>query len=250
MVQAAVDAAERLLDLEGDSPEAQAKRARVEWRLDSGWGSDQILNWLLGRDYQVTGKFTSNSRVRKLVQAMPSWAPTSSPGRDVAAVPTPVELARPARQYAVRTPSAKKPEGYQYAVVVSSRLELDMLGVIDHYDGRAGMEAELKSDKRGLGLGTLRKGRLPAQQMVVLLTTLAHNVLVWSRRWLARAAPRLARFGIVRLIQEVWAVPGRVKLIDGEIRRVRFRPKHPRAPTVYRGLAPLCPAGQTLGFLG
>jgi hypothetical protein len=250
VVQAAVAAAERLLDLEGDRPEARAKRARVEWRLDSGWGSDEILNWLLARAYQVTGKFTSNSRVRKLVPAIPAWEPTSSPGRDVAAVPTPAELARPTQQYAVRTPSAKKPEGYQYAVVVSSRLELSMLGVIDHYDGRAGMEAELKSDKRGLGLGTLRKGRLAAQQMVVLLTTLAHNVLVWSHRWLARGAPRLARFGIVRLIQEVWAVPGRVKLIDGEIRRVRFRPEHPRAWDVYRGLVPFCSAGQTLGFWG
>ena len=100
-------------------------------------------------------------------------------------------------------------------------------------------------------MGTLRKGRLPAQQMVVLLTTLAHNVLVWSRRWLARGAPRLASFGIVRLIQEVWAVPGRVKLADdGAIRRIRFRPEHPRARDVYRGLGPLCPHGQTLGFLG
>jgi hypothetical protein len=250
VVQAAVAGAERLLGLDGDSPEARAKRARVEWRLDSGWGSDEILNWLLGRDYQVTGKFTSNSRVRKLVQGSTAWEPTSSPGREVAAVPAPVELARPTQQYAVRTPSAKKPDGYQHAVVVSSRLELDMLGVIDHYDGRAGMEAELKSDKRGLGLGTLRKGRLAAQQIVVLLTTLAHNVLVWSRRWLARGAPRLASFGIVRLIQEVWAVPGRVKLTDGEIRRVRFRPEHPRAWDVYRGLASLCPPGQTLGFLG
>jgi hypothetical protein len=250
VVQAAVAAAERLLDLVGDHAEARARRARVEWRLDSGWGSDESLTWLLARGYQVTGKFTSNSRVRKLVQGIPAWEPTSSPGRDVAAVPTPVELCRPTRQYAVRTPSAKQPDGYQYAVVLSSRLELDMLGVIDHYDGRAGMEAELKGDKRGLGLGTLRKGRLPAQQMVVLLMTLAHNVLVWSRRWLARGAPRLASFGIVRLIQEVWAVPGRVKLADSKIRRVRLRPEHPRARDVYRGLAAFCQAPQTLGFLG
>ena len=40
---------------------------------------------------------------------------------------------------------------------------------------------------------------------------LAHNVLVWARRWLSQAAPRLAGLGIVRLVQEVWAVPGRVK---------------------------------------
>jgi hypothetical protein len=250
VVQAAVEAAERLLRLDGDRPEARAKRARTEWRLDSGWGSDAVVNWLLGRDYQVTGKMKASSRVRKLIPGITAWEPTASEGREVAVVPTPVAYARPTHQYAVRTPSEQKPGGYQYAVLVSSRLELSMLGVVDHYDGRAGMEAELKGDKRGLGLGTLRKGRLPAQQMVMLLTSLAHNVLVWSRRWLARGAPRLAGFGIVRLIQEVWAVPGRVKLVDGAIRRVRLRPEHPRARDVYHGLAPLCPAGQTLGFLG
>jgi hypothetical protein len=250
VVEAAVAATERLLGLAGDRPEARAKRAQTEWRLDSGWGSDEIVNWLLGRDYRVTGKMKSSSRVRKLVQGITAWEPTASEGREVAAVPAPVAYARPTRQYAVRTPSEKKAGGYQYAVLVSSRPELSLLGVVDHYDGRAGMEAELKGDKRGLGLGALRKGRLPAQQMVVLLIGLAHNVLVWSRRWLARGAPRLARFGIVRLIDEVWAVPGRVKLADGELRRVRFRPEHPRAWDVYRGLRPLCPASQTLGFLG
>ena len=86
--------------------------------------------------------------------------------------------------------------------------------------------------------------------MVVLLIGLGHNVLVWSRHWLARGAPRLARCGIVRLVQEVWAVPGRVKLADGELRRVRLRPEHPRARDVFRGLRRLCPTGQTLALLG
>src|SRR3990170_3611509 len=113
------------------------------------------------------------------------------------------------------------------------------------------MEADLKSDKRGLGLGVLRKHKLPAQQMVVLLGQLAHNVLVWSRRWLAQGAPRLADCGIVRLGQDVWAVPGRVKLLDDWfVSRVRLKPEHPRAREVYAGLAHLFPQSPTLGFLG
>ncbi len=198
----------------------------------------------------MTGKLGSTARVRKLVRAIPAGEPTASAGREVAAVPAPVALTRPPQQYAVRTPSAKHAGGYQDAVVLSSRLDLSMRGVVDHDDGRAGMEAELKGDKRGLGLGSLRKGRLPAQQMVVLLMGLAHNVLVWSRRWLARGAPRLARLGIVRRIHEGWSVPGRVKVTDGELRRVRLRPEHPRAWDVCRGLGPLCQPAQTLGFLG
>ena len=86
---------ERLLALDGDAPAAQAKRARIEFRLDSGWGSEQLINWLLTRGYQVTGKFKSTSRVRKLVAPIAAWEPTASPGREVAPVPAPVGLVRP-----------------------------------------------------------------------------------------------------------------------------------------------------------
>jgi hypothetical protein len=249
VVEQAVAAAERLLDLAGDTPEAAAKRARTEWRLDAGWGSEKIINGLLGRGYQVTGKFKATSRVQKLVRPITAWEPTGSPGRDVAPVPQPVALGRPCAQYAVRTPSQAKPGGYYHAVLFTSRPDLGMQAVVDHYDARAGMEADLKGDKRGLGLGVLRKQKLAAQKLVVLLGQWAHNVLIWARRWLARGAPRLGRFGIVRLVQEVWAVPGRVKVADDRLKRVRLNPDHPQARAVYRGLAPLLSPGQTLGFL-
>lgn len=49
VVQAVVAAVERLLGLVGEEPEAMARRGQVEWRLDSGWGSDEAITWLLGR---------------------------------------------------------------------------------------------------------------------------------------------------------------------------------------------------------
>jgi hypothetical protein len=250
VVQQAVAAVERLLDLADDSPAVELRRARTEWRLDGGWGSEEIINWLLARGYQVTGKFKSAARVKKLAAPIPTWETTSSPGREVAPVPAPVELARPCAQYAVRTPSKEKPGGYYYAVLFSSRRELGMQATVAHYDDRAAMEADLKNDKRGLGLGVLRKRKLPAQRLVVLLGQLAHNVLIWARRWLAQTAPRLSRFGIVRLVQEVWAVPGRIKLIGDHVTRVRLRPEHPRARDVCHGLRSLCLAHETVALLG
>ena len=250
VVQQAVAAVERLLDLEEETPQTVARRARIEWRLDSGWGSEETINWLLARGYQVTGKFKAYSRVQKLVRPIVAWEPTTSPGREVAAVPESVLLARPCSQYAVRTPSKDKPGGYYHAVLFTSRTDLGMQAMVTHYDARAGMEADIKGDKRGLGLGVLRKHKLAAQQMVVLLGQWAHNVLLWARRWLARGAPRLERFGIVRLVQQVCAVPGRVKLTADGVQRVRLRPEHPCARDVYRGLRPLCPSSQSLGFLG
>ena len=250
VVQQAVAAVERLLDLADESPAVELRRARTEGRLDSGWGSEEIINWLLERGYQVTGKFKSTSRVKKLVQPITTWEMTSSPGREVAPIPVPVELARPCAQYAVRTPSKEKAGGYYYAVLFSSRRELGMQVTVAHYDDRAAMEADLKNDKRGLGLGVLRKRKLPAQRLVVLLGQLAHNVLIWARRWLAQKAPRLSRFGIVRLVQEVWAVPGRVKLTASGVTRVRLRPEHPRARDVCHGLRSLGLECETVALLG
>ncbi len=111
----------------------------------------------------MTGKFKSAGRVRKLVQGINTWQPTSSPGREVAEVPTPVAFVRPLAQYAVRTPSKEHKEGYYHAVVFTSRTDLTMTGVVEHYDGRAGMEADRKCDKHGLGLAVIRKRLLPAR---------------------------------------------------------------------------------------
>ena len=181
--------------------------------------------------------------MRKLVSAVTTWQPTSSPGREVAPIPKPVTFVRPLYQYAVRTPSKEQASGYYSAVVWSLRTDLSMTGVVEQYDGRAAMEADLKSDKHGLALAVIRKQRLPAQKLVVLLMQLAHNVLMWAREWLGEHASRLQQYGIVRLIQQVWAIPGRVKLTDKGVQRVRLRGAHPRARDVCCGFRPLLANG-------
>jgi hypothetical protein len=106
-----LEQAEQRLGLAGESTDAPAKRARTEIRLDSAWGSDRVIPWLLERGSQVTGKFKSTQRVRKLAPGITTWRPTSSPGREVASVPKPASFACPLAQYAVRTPSKEKAGG-------------------------------------------------------------------------------------------------------------------------------------------
>ncbi len=80
---------------------------------------------------------------------------------------------------------------------------------------------------------------------------MAHNILIWARSWLAEHVPRLQGYGIVRLIGQVWAIPGRVKLSDKEgVVRVRLRRDHPQARDVCQGFLPLLPQRQTLVVLG
>jgi len=100
VLQEAIQQAEHRLGLQGDDEEVQRKRARTEIRLDSGWGSEGIITWLLNRAYQVTGKFQSSGRVRKLVRWITQWHPTSSPGREVALVAEPAEFVRTLSQAA------------------------------------------------------------------------------------------------------------------------------------------------------
>jgi hypothetical protein len=250
MLQEAIYAMESRLGLKGEDGETVKKRSRTEIRLDSGWGSEPIITWLLERGYQVTGKFRSAGRVRKWVRGISTWQPTSSPGREVAEVPQPVAFVRPLAQYAVRTPSKEQKGGYYHAVVFTSRTDLRMTGVVAHYDGRAGMEADLKSDKHGLSLAVIRKRLLPAQKLVVLLVELAHNILMWARSWLRQHAPRLHEYGIVRLIGQVWAIPGRIKLTDEGVQRVRLLRAHPRARDVCCGFRPLLATSHIQVVLG
>lgn len=98
VLQAVLEQAEQRLGLAGESADVQARRARTEIRLDSAWGSDRVISWLLERGYQVTGTFKSTQRVRQLVQGLQEWQATSSPGRIVAPVPHPLTFARPLAQ--------------------------------------------------------------------------------------------------------------------------------------------------------
>ena len=83
------------------------RRQRIVLRLDGGFGTTEVRNWLLSRGYQVVAKISHSGRVRKLRQAVGPWQPTSSPGRDIAAVLHPHRFCRTTRQWVIRTPKDK-----------------------------------------------------------------------------------------------------------------------------------------------
>jgi hypothetical protein len=81
------------------------------------------------------------------------------------------------------------------------------------YDKRGGaVEIETKEDKQGFGMVKRQKRKAEAQDMLVLLNQLAHNVLMWARNWLTKAAPNLARFGILRLVRDLMSVSGKIEI--------------------------------------
>src|SRR5207245_3555521 len=82
-----------------------------------------------------------------------------------------------------------------------------LLAYVYVYDQRGGgVETSFKGDHQGLGSTKRSKKRFEAQQMVMLLGTLAHNVVIWARQWLTQdAAPsKLRRYGILRMVRDVF----------------------------------------------
>ena len=83
------------------------------------------------------------------------------------------------------------------------------------YDQRSGgCETANKGSKQGLGLTKRNKRRFAAQQMLMLLGTLAYNVLSWGRAWLSPRCPHLARYGMLRFVRDVGHISGFL-LVDG-----------------------------------
>jgi hypothetical protein len=104
-----------------------------------------------------------------------------------------------------------------------------LVEVIHDYDLRAGLEVDIREDKQGLLLARRRKHRFYAQEMLALLTDLAHNLLVTFRRILL-AETSLADLGIYRLVQEVLTIPGHAELDEqGLVTDLQLLKSHPHA---------------------
>ncbi len=218
-LQPLILAAEETLHLDED------KRRRTIVRLDAGGGSLDDVNWLLARGYQVHGKDYSGQQAKRLARAVEHWyADPHQPERQFGWV-TEVSNAyvRPVKRIAVR---CRQQDGqFAYGVLLSTLSAQQVLALtgqplsllddpaavllayVSFYDQRGGgVETSFKGDKQGLGIGKRSKKRFAAQQMVMLLGSLAHNVIVWARHWLA--SPTLQHYGILRMVRDVFHISG------------------------------------------
>ncbi len=216
-----VTAAEGVLKLN------EATRRRTILRIDAGGGSVEDVNWALGRGYQVHGKDYSGTRTKGLAASVTTWVPDPQDrSRQMGWVTTPATLyCRPVRRLAVR---CRKNNGqWGYGVILSTLKPTDvlrltggyvsdqenpqavLLAYVHFYDQRGGgVETAIKADKQGLGTAKRNKKRFAAQQVLSALEVLAHNVLIWARRWLAPRCPQVAHLGLKRLIREVFHMDG------------------------------------------
>jgi hypothetical protein len=223
----------------------EAKRERTLVRIDAGAGSISDINWLLMRGYFVLTKDYSTARARILAQHVTDWhVDPRDPERQVGLVPVPAtdyhagQYRRSITRVAVRCRLANGQWGVGVVICSLPIAEVCALAGLEPsaasdppstalayvylYDQRGGgVETSFKQDKQGLGITKRSKKRFAAQQVVVALGALAHNVLVWAKRWLQGPCPRLARFGVKRLVRDVFGIGGRVEFdAQGHVIRI------------------------------
>ena len=207
---------------------------------------------------------------RRLAASVQYWVDDPKvEGRQVGWVRLPAtEYVRPVRRIAVR---CRKTNGqWGIGVLISTLCPSEVLTLIQPdaapdadpatvrlsyvslYDQRGGgVETSFKGDKQGLGINKRSKERFEAQQMVILLSSLAHNVVVWARAWLAPRCPRLAHYGILRLIRDVGQVSGFLYFnVAGQVVGVTLNAAAPLAAELAAALGPLLAADGVVVTLG
>ena len=207
-----------------------SQRRRTLVRVDGGGGSIDAVNYLLEHDYAVVTKDYSFRRTQRMVKSVVEWVPDATqPNREMGWVhEQSTDYVRPVRRLAVRSKSTKG--RWQYAVLLFANLsDFDLLTLMGErpttdaatimraflhfYDQRGGgIESSFGQDKSGLGITKRNKKRFEAQRFLMLLGTLAHNLVLWSRRWVAASSPevaqRLQQYGIKRIIRDLYHISG------------------------------------------
>ncbi len=254
-LQPLMEAAEQTLALD------EHQRERTLVRTDAGGGSVGDVNWLLLRGYQFHGKDYSSQRARRLAESVQDWVDDPHvEGRQVGWVRLPApEYVRPVRRIAVRCRKANGQWGI--GVLISTLTPQEVLALTQPqaspdadtatvllayvylYDQRGGgVETSFKGDHQGLGSTTRNKKRFAAQQMVMLLGSLAHNVVIWARRWLTQTArpAKLRHYGILRMVRDVFHVSGFL-VFDalGQLIQIVLNRSAPLAPALVTALPEL-----------
>lgn len=203
------------------------QRQRTIIRSDASLGTDGNTNWLLWLDYQVLMKgFSSNRAVsyaKKLNEV--DWQEDPPRKRWIAWAPAPRRFARRVNVFALRWEGKSK---MRYGTLLSTLFQLEPLSTWRLHDGRGAMEIEIKADKQGLRVPKRRKKSFTAQEGLILLTDLAHNILSWTHHWVLEDSP-FANFGTKRIVDELMCIPGRVEFMDGKLSKVALLETHPYA---------------------
>jgi hypothetical protein len=215
----AVLAAENSLDL------AAEHRKQTVYRLDGGAGSDEKLQWLVGRGYHFIAKGFSGKRAYALAQQVSRWDAYEA-NSWLGAVKSPVDFGRPVQMIVKKRLHQNK---WKHSYYVTTLAFPSKKAFMNRYNLRGAAEIEqFRADKGGLYLSSRRKQSFEAQQAIILMTDLAHNLLA-DFRHRALANSSFVDWGLKRIVRDLLAIPGRLYFGQSQLKRIDLLATHPYA---------------------
>ncbi len=252
--------------------ETKAQRQLIRLRLDAGFGTDANINYALWRGYHILAKMFHGKRAKKLAKTVTEWvdAPTATQTaknlpstREAGWVTMPHRYGRTTRQLAIRTPNPKRKGNWCYRVLVSTDMQASMATILVDYDARGGVpESSFCQSNQGLAQRKRRKHKFVAQQMLTLLSQLAHNRVIWLKRWTTDALQRqvatetnagsdslvqplelaiktISGFGIKRFVRQILGLSGKVIIKGNRVKRLVLHRLYPMIDRIQTALGVL-----------
>jgi len=225
------------------------KRQHTVLRIDGAGGSDRFINWVLEAEFGILTKVHNWKRSYKLAASVQKWhVDPRDAGREVGWVTAPYPYIRSTRQLAIRKRNKKGKWLYNVLVTSLSSRSLHWLAqqptprklpatnqtmwaFLHAYDRRGGgVETSIRESKQALGLNKRNKRRFTAQEMLVLLTQLGYNVLIWFRHALTAVDAKWRAYGLLRLVRDFLKMRGLLDVdCPGHINCITLKPRTQKA---------------------
>ncbi|MCK5315466.1 MAG: transposase [Anaerolineales bacterium] len=210
----------RLMD-ENSFDLAAKRRSQIIWRIDAGFGTDDKLHWLIGRDYQVLAKGHSGRRAKSLAKQVKRWSAYGDAWQG--SVPAPVDFGREVK---VVVKKRLKKDKFLHSFYLTTLKLPSNSQLLSLYDQRGAMEVEpFRNDKQGLHLSSRRKHGFLAQKALILLTDMAHNLLA-DFYHSALAGSSFQGYGPKRIVRDLLAMEGRIHLDTEQLMKVELSANH------------------------
>ena len=202
---------------------AAEHRNQTVYRLDGGAGTDEKLQWLVRRGYHFIAKGFSGKRAYALAQQVSRWDAYDATSW-LGAVEPPVDFGRPV-QMIVKKRLQKN--HWQHSYYVTTLAFPSKKAFMNRYNLRGGAESEqFRADKDGLYLSSRPKQRFEAQQAIILITDLTHNLLA-DFRYRALSNSPFADWELKRIVPDLLAIPGRLYFGQSQLKRIDLLATHP-----------------------
>lgn len=188
------------------------------------------------RGYHILGKGYSGKRANALARRVTRWD-NYDLGVEVGRVDAELNLGREVDTLIKRRWHKGQ---WRHSYYVTSLSFPSKRAFMSKYDQRGAAEVEqFRQDKDGLHLSLRRKKKFEAQKALILLTDICHNIISHFR-YHGLSNSSFEGWGTKRIVRDLFAIPGRLYVHHGQLKRIELLDSHPYADEMLECLQKYC----------